>query len=412
MCLFHRQGARLQSMLHAVSQERQCPHPARTSAGMNYFCLSYRSSPPKPFISFPPKVSLFLNAWCLLHFSLFFPVPSPVVLHCHQSKHTRTFFHNSSQDQVCQKQTAVVLLNNNGKTCTGSGGFSVTTLGADVLPSSKHAKQRDWLSLIRTPSVNIRPPGSLRFSMSLNDMGQRVDSLCRGLRFIDRTCSEGELELKPEPAQPPNTDQRAHTLNGKLATASINQNPYIPFPTRTNPHLIPSFTNNHKYMLGNPSACGLPSNPTIIALPPLSHTHLHPHPSPSANFLRRLLPFSRSSTSASLQCSDLGSYTSHLHITKSSSALEGSESGFPIEELQGDDDVFEEERLSSPSKSTGQQAAPGTVTDAGMGAPLAPLCYMDEDSDLDCCTLTEKVGPLSPYSLSGDCCRWVTVWMV
>ncbi|XP_070772408.1 E3 ubiquitin-protein ligase MARCHF8 isoform X1 [Enoplosus armatus] len=315
---------------------------------------------------------------------------------------------SSSQDQDCQKQTAVVLLNSNGKTCHGSGGISVTTLCTDALPASKHSKQRDWLSLLRPASVNIRPNSSLRFSASLNDIGQRVDSLCRGLHFIDRTCSEGELELKPEPAQPPGSDRRAQTLNSKLA-APTHQNPNPAFSTRTHPHLVPSFTNNYKYMLGIPPANCVPSDPAIIAPPPpLSNIHLHPHHSPSAHFLRLLLPFSRSSTSASLQCSELGSYASHLHITKSSSALlEGSESGFPPEDLLGDDDVFEEDRPSPTPKGTAQLATPDTVPLAGPGALLAPLCYMDEDSDLDCCPspLSEKTGPLSPYSLCEDCCR-------
>ncbi|XP_070833267.1 uncharacterized protein [Chaetodon trifascialis] len=325
-------------------------------------------------------------------------------------------FDSSSRDQDCQKQTAVVLLNSNGKTCQGSGGISVTTLCTDALPASKHTKQRDWLSLIRPSSVNIHRNGSLRFSVSLNDMGQRVDSLCRGLHFIDRTCSDGELELKPEPAQPPLSDRRACTLNSKLAAAPTHQNPIPALSTRTHPHLIPSFTNNYKYMLGIPPANCLPSDPTIIAPPPpLPNTHLPSHASQNTNFLRLLLPFSRSSTSASLQCSELGSYASHLHITKSSSALlGGSESGFPPEDLLGDDDVFEEDQPSPAPKGTGQLVTPETGSVAGPGALLAPLCYMDEDSDLDCCPspLSEKTGPLSPYSLSGDCCRWVTVWMV
>lgn len=305
----------------------------------------------------------------------------------------------------------MVLLNHNSKTCSGSGGIAVTTMCTDALPVSKHAKQRDWLSLIRHPSVNIHPKSSLRFSVSLNDVGQRVDSLCRGLRFIDRTCSEGELELKCEPAQPPSPHRQAHTLNGKPAAAPAPRSPFQASLTRAHPHLVPSFTNNYKYMLGNPPSSGLPSVPAITAPPPLSNTHVHTLQSPSTNFLRLLLPFSRSSTSASLQCSELGSYASHLHIPKSSSALEGSESGFPTVELLGDDDVFEEDRLSPAPKSKDQQATPETVPAAGVGAPLAPLCYMDEDSDLDC-PLAEKTGPQSPYSLSGDFCRWVTVWMI
>lgn len=384
---------------------------------MQCLVVSWRGKVPKTIYLLPPSFFVFK---CMMSFPFLFFVLSRSFSCCSPlssitflfHKHTCTYFHGSSQDQDCQKQTAVVLLNYNGKTCPGSGGISVATLCTDALPASKHAKQRDWLSLIRPPSVNIHPSGSLRFSVSLNDVGQRVDSLCRGLHFIDRTCSEGELE--PEPAQPPDADRRAHTLNGKLAAAPAHQNSNTAFSTHTHPHLVPSFTNNYKYMLGIPPASCLASDPAIIAPPPLSNTHLHPHHSPSANFLRLLLPFSRSSTSASLQCSELGSYASHLHITKSSSALEGSESGFPTEDLLGDDDVFEEDWLSPSPKGTGQQATPETVTVAGLGALLAPLCYMDEDSDLDYCPspLTEKTGPQSPYSLSGDCCRWVTVWMV
>ncbi|XP_059215053.1 E3 ubiquitin-protein ligase MARCH8 isoform X1 [Centropristis striata] len=315
-----------------------------------------------------------------------------------------------SQDQDGQKQTTVVLLNANGKSCQGSGGISVTTICTDALQASKHAKQRDWLSLLRPSSVNIRPSSPLRFSVSLNDVGQRVDSLCRGLHFIDRTCSEGELELKPEPepAQSP-SDRRAHTLNGKLAAAPTHQNPNPVFSTCIHPHLVPSFTNNYKYMLGpSPPNCLLP-DPAIIAPPPppLTNTHLHPHPSPNANFLRLLLPFSRSSTSASLQCSEMGSYASHLHIKSSSAVLDGSEAGFPVEELLGDDDVFEEDSPNPAPVGRSQLTTPDKVTEAGTGALLAPLCFMDEDSDLDCCPspLSEKTGPLSPYSLSGDWCR-------
>ncbi|XP_062256550.1 E3 ubiquitin-protein ligase MARCH8 isoform X3 [Platichthys flesus] len=328
----------------------------------------------------------------------------------------------SSHDQDCQKQTAVVLLNSNGKTCQGSGGISVTTLCADASQACKHAKQRDWLSLLRPSSVNLRPASSLRFSMSLNDVGQRVDSLCRGLHFIDRTCSEGELELKPEAAQPASLNRKANTLSGKLA-ASPPPPPPPPnpsaFSTSAHTHLVPSFTNNYKYMQGIPPADCFTSDPAIVAPPPpppLSNAHPHPHHSPSANFLRLLLPFSRSSTSASLQFSELGSYGSHLHINKSSSVmLEASETGFPPErglppqDALGDDSMFEAAWSSPALKGTGRLATQDAVKMTGPGALLAPLCYMDmdEDSDLDRCTspLSYKTGPVSRYSLSGDCCR-------
>ncbi|XP_075334399.1 E3 ubiquitin-protein ligase MARCHF8 isoform X1 [Odontesthes bonariensis] len=318
---------------------------------------------------------------------------------------SRTSVSPSSQD-ICRykplqpqftpeahKQTAVVLLNSNGKACQGSGCVSVTTLCTDTLSASRQNKQRDWLSLLRPASVSIRPNSSLRFSLSLNDVGQRVDSLCRGLHFIDRTCSEGELDVKPEPAECPGSERRAHTLNGKLAAAPTHQSPKPPPSTRTHPHLVPSFTNNYKYMLGVPPTNSLSSEPPAT-VPHFPNTHLQPPLNPGPNFLRLLLPFSRSSTSASLQCSELGSYASHLHITKSSSGLlEGTESGFPSQDPLGDDDVFEADQPESVPR--------------GMGALQAPLCYMDEDSDLECCSspLSEKTAPLSPFSLSGDFCR-------
>ncbi|PWA26060.1 hypothetical protein CCH79_00001660, partial [Gambusia affinis] len=292
------------------------------------------------------------------------------------------------QDQDTQTQTAVVLLNSNGKT---SDGLSVTTVCADSLHGSKCTKQRDWLSVLRPASVSIRPKNSLKFSLSLNDVGQRVDNLCRGLHFIDRTCSEGELDVKPEHAQSPNSK----TLRDDPVATSKRESRDDPLSTRTTLHLVPSLTNNHKYMLGNSSG---PASP-----PPHPSSLLQPLSTPGSNFLRLLLPFSRSSTSASLQCSELGSYASHLHITKScSTLLEGTESGFLS---QGDDSVFEVEHSRSPSKGASQTTTPETVSVSG--TLLAPLCYMDEDTDLECCSspLTEKSGALSHYSLSGDCCR-------
>ncbi|XP_042154981.1 uncharacterized protein LOC121839599 [Oncorhynchus tshawytscha] len=297
----------------------------------------------------------------------------------------------------------------------------MTTLCLDAPPAFKPPKARggvsfgtEWFSLLRPSTVN----GTLKFSRSLNDVGQRMDSLCSGLHFIDRTCSEGELEVKPEP---PNMDKKSKALNGKAATLPHQATNLPSFPTHTHththPHLVPSFTNNYKYL--NPQHCLQPPS-TGVPPPPPPNSQLHP---PSSNLLRLFLPFSRSSTSASLQCSELGSYDSRLHIAKSSSALMGGIEP-PLggaEDLLGDDEVFE-----VPKGRTGawtRAGIPGRDAGGGVAALLgeAPLCYMDEDSDLDqfsfldqCSSPThsEKTGPLtpgplSPYSLSGDCCRWV-----
>ncbi|XP_038148905.1 E3 ubiquitin-protein ligase MARCH8 isoform X2 [Cyprinodon tularosa] len=289
----------------------------------------------------------------------------------------------SSQDQETQKQTAVVLLNSNRKT---SKGLSVTTLCTDSLRGSKYTKQRDWLSMLRPASVSAQPKNSLKFSLSLNDMGQRVDNLCQGLHFIDRTCSEGELDAKAEHAQ---------CLCSNPVTTTIRESPDASLSTRTSLHLVPSLTNNHKYML---------STPTSPAPPSHQNSFVQPLSTPGSNLLHLLLPFSRSSTSASLQCSELGSYASHLYIAKScSTLLEGAESGFLS---QGDDSVFEVELPRSASKEANMMLT-APIMDSVSGTLLAPLCYMDEDVDLECHSspLMEKSGPLSHYSLSGDCCR-------
>ncbi|XP_061644800.1 E3 ubiquitin-protein ligase MARCH8 isoform X3 [Phyllopteryx taeniolatus] len=265
---------------------------------------------------------------------------------------SRTSVSPSSQD-ICsadeerQKQTAVVLLAPNGKSAEGRGGVTVTTVCTDSPPSSK---QRDWLSLLRPPLGGPRPHGPLRFSVSLNDVGQRVDGLYRGLHFIDRTCSEGELETEA------GDDARSPCSVPRAADAGMNGGPNPSRVFLPRPHLVPSFTNSYKYTLD-------PSDAPLPVPPPPPPTLDHPHCSPSANFLRLLLPFSRSSTSSSLP--------------KSSSAImEGSELEFAPEEM-------------------------------AKAVNMAPLCYMDEDSDLDRCPspTSEKTEPLSPFSLSADCCR-------
>ncbi|XP_036402109.1 E3 ubiquitin-protein ligase MARCH8 isoform X1 [Megalops cyprinoides] len=255
-------------------------------------------------------------------------------------------------------QTAVVLLNANGK-WSGSQGLAVTTLCPDPSP---RLKCRDWLSVLRPP-VNLKRDGALKFSKSLNDVAQRMDTLCSGLHFIDRTCSEGELGPKPEAQEEGVT--WAKVLNGKPAHLAP------PFLAHA-----PSFSTNYKLVPGLGT-----DHPGLSILPPDLQR--------SPNLLRLLLPFPHSSTTGSLHVSEMGSYASRLHMSKSSSALlEGSES----DNNTSDDDVFEEEP-------TWRSRADGPRT--------APLCSLEEDSDLDRCPspLSEKTAPLSPYSLSGDWCR-------
>ncbi|MBN3324365.1 MARH8 ligase, partial [Atractosteus spatula] len=93
------------------------------------------------------------------------------------------------------------------------------------------------------------------------------------------------------------------------------------------------------------------------------------------------------------ELSELDSYATRLHMAKSSSVLmEGNES-YCTDDI-GDDEVFEDDG--------------GTARSHGKADDVrAPLCSLEEDSDLDCCSspLSEKMVPQSPYSMSGDVCR-------
>ncbi|TRY58975.1 hypothetical protein DNTS_014685 [Danionella cerebrum] len=272
------------------------------------------------------------------------------------------------QDMGSQRplKTTVVLLNSNGKS-SNSQSITMTTLCLDspTKPKNRTLFGTEWLSLLK-PSVNRKAEGgNLKFSKSLNDVGQKMDSLCSGLHFIDRTCSDSELGVEKDQ---PIEDGKSKAINGHtLSTALL-----VPQP--------PPFINNYKYISNpGPEPCLAPS------APPSSD------PQRSGNFLRLIFPFTRSSTTGSLHASEMSSFASRLQMAKSSSTvLEVSES-CSMEEM-GDDEVFEEDPSRWKLKSD---------------CLRAPLCSIEEDGDLDQCSspLSENNGPLSPYSLSEDCCR-------
>lgn len=257
-----------------------------------------------------------------------------------------------AKEQVSQKpmQTALVLLNSTEKHWA-SQSITMTTLCLDspIKPKNKSAFGAEWLSLLK-PAVNLRPHNStLKFSKSLNDVGQKTDGQC-SLQFAERTCSDSHLctEANGEAE----CGNRAKTLMVKL--------------TRL-PPLYPTQHSNFSTTYGYTSA----------------------HPSDlqkTSNLLRFFFPFPRSSTAGSLPLGELAS------CAKPSSAL--LEVNELYSEEMGDDDVFEEELSGWRLKAKEQHA---------------PLCSLEEDGDLDRCfsPLMEKTGPPSPYSLSGDCCRLV-----
>ncbi|KAK7139904.1 hypothetical protein R3I94_012508 [Phoxinus phoxinus] len=269
-----------------------------------------------------------------------------------------------AQDLGSQRplQATVVLLNSNGKS-SASQCVTMTTLCLDspTKPKNRTLFGTEWLSLLK-PSVNLKPEeGNLKFSKSLNDVGPKMDSLCSGLHFIDRTCSDGELGVEKEQLI---QDGHIKALNGQANSPPL-------FASQP-----PSFLNNYKY-ISNPR----PENCLALPAPPQSDFQR------SSKFLRVIFPLTRSFTAGSLQASEMGSYTSRLHIAKSSSAM----LDVGMEEM-GDDEVFEDNSSRWKLKTEGLEA---------------PICSLEEDSDLDQCSspLSEKNGPLSPYSLSGDCCR-------
>lgn len=334
-----------------------------------------------PFLfGFHFLLSFFFSPICL-SLSLSFSIPVPAFFSVVSSSNAV-----AAHDQGSQKplHTTVVLLNSNNKNATSPQSVTTTTFfppDSPVKPKPKAAFGAEWLSLLKGP-VNIRrDDGTLKFSRSLNDMGQKMDSLCSGLHFIDRTCSDGELGSELE--VPPECGGGGHAKAcgpGKptqLASAFRS----------------PSFSTNYKFVGGPAPEQTLSAPPVPVPVPV--------DPQKSSNLLRVFFPFTHSSTAGSLHASELGSLASRLHITKSASALlEGSES-FLAEEV-GEDEVFEEEEEEAPLSA----AQHWRLKVEGL---RAPLCSLECDSDLDRCPspLSDKTGPLSPFSLSGDCCRWV-----
>lgn len=314
-------------------------------------------------------------------------------------------------------QTTVVVLNSNGKSAGSPQSVTTTTFfppDSPVKPKPPRAAfGAEWLSLLRAP-VNIRRDdgGMLKFSRSLNDMGQKMDTLCSGLHFIDRTCSDSELATDLDaPAEP---DGHSHS-HGKACPAGVGK---PPLPPSVFPFASPSFSTNYKFVGGQ-----LPPE-QILSAPPVPVPLLPPLQDPqqkgSSNLLRFFFPFTQSPTAGSLQhcTSELSSsLASRLQITKSASALlEGTESFCTEEEEEGEgevgeDEVFEEEEgVERPlNPATAHQQQQQQHWQSKLERLHAPLCSLEGDSDLDPCPspMSEKTVPLSPFSLSGDCCRWV-----
>ncbi|XP_058882516.1 E3 ubiquitin-protein ligase MARCHF8-like isoform X3 [Acipenser ruthenus] len=266
-------------------------------------------------------------------------------------------------------QTVVVLKSSNSNSSVAQG-VAQTTVYQE---KKKNLFGHDWVHLLK-PSMNVKSYGALKFSKSLNDVGQKMDSLYSGLNFIDRTCSEGKLAPVEENCSGINHFQTNNiTHNGKPHHYNL------PFS-----YHVPMFSTNYKCISGvGEDHCTI---------------HIPTHEGRQTNELQKgthlfrfLLSFPRSSTAGSLhKLSELESYATRMHIAKSSSSLMGGNVSYCTDDI-GDDEVFEDNSRSN-FKADEQRT---------------PLCSQEEVCDLDCCSspVSEKMVPLSPYSTSGDVCR-------
>ncbi|XP_034781962.1 E3 ubiquitin-protein ligase MARCH8 isoform X2 [Acipenser ruthenus] len=266
-------------------------------------------------------------------------------------------------------QTAVVLKSFNSNSYVAQE-VGVTTVYQE---KKKNSFGHDWVHLLK-PSMNAKSYGALKFSKSLNDVGQKMDSLYSGLNFIDRTCSEGKLAPVKENCSGINHFQTNNiTYNGKPHHYNL------PFSYR-----VPTFSTNYKYI------SGVGEDHCTIHIPPQEGRQTN-ELQKGTHLFRFLLSFSHSSTTGSLhKLSELESYATRMHIAKSSSTLMGGNESYCTNDI-GDDEVFEGDSRSNLK----------------VDEQRAPLCSVEEDCDLDCCAspVSEKMVPLSLYSTSGDVCR-------
>uniref|UniRef100_A0A2K6C1B3 RING-type E3 ubiquitin transferase n=1 Tax=Macaca nemestrina TaxID=9545 RepID=A0A2K6C1B3_MACNE len=130
--------------------------------------------------------------------------PAPV------SSFSRTSITPSSQD-ICSSsavfsecchhssmQSAVVL---KAPHCQSSltQGFTVTVICKDASQASKrNSFGSEWVQALK-PAKNTRARRTLKFSRSLNDVGEKAQDTSESFAYVERTCSEGKLILPQDP---------------------------------------------------------------------------------------------------------------------------------------------------------------------------------------------------------------------
>ncbi|XP_025253688.1 E3 ubiquitin-protein ligase MARCH8 isoform X1 [Theropithecus gelada] len=303
--------------------------------------------------------------------------PAPV------SSFSRTSITPSSQD-ICSSsavfseychhssvQSAVVL---KAPHCQSSltQGFTVTVICKDASQASeRNSFGSEWVQALK-PAKNTKARRTLKFSRSLNDVGEKAQDTSESFAYVERTCSERKLILPQDPCLRTNRfhHKEKRTVNHK--------------PLGNSKHSCVSCLSASRSTASEVEA-GKRGRPGLL----LEEKADGEATSRSRRLLRYLFSLSHGSSASSLhRFHELESCAARLHTAKSSSGLAGS-MGFCSDEM-GDDDVFEDS-TSAKLKSR---------------VLRAPLCSTEKDSDLDCPSpFSEKLPPISPVSTSGDVCR-------
>ncbi|XP_062943029.1 E3 ubiquitin-protein ligase MARCHF8 isoform X1 [Cynocephalus volans] len=252
-------------------------------------------------------------------------------------------------------------------------GLTVTVICKDTLQASKRNSFGSERVQALKPDKNTQARRTLKFSKSLNDVGERAQHALESFDYVERTCSEGRLIL------PQDTDLRINRFHHK-EKRTLNRK-----PVGNSKHSCVSSS-----LFANCSpASEVEAGKRDMHVSLLEEKTDGEAVSRSRRLLRYLFSLSHGSSTSSLhRFHELESCAIHLHAAKSSSGLAES-TGFCSDEM-GDDDVFED----------------STSTKLKSRVLRAPLCSAEKDSDLDCPSpFSEKCPPISPVSMSGDACR-------
>uniref|UniRef100_G3RG87 RING-type E3 ubiquitin transferase n=1 Tax=Gorilla gorilla gorilla TaxID=9595 RepID=G3RG87_GORGO len=251
-------------------------------------------------------------------------------------------------------------------------GLTVTVICKDTLQASKrNSFGSEWAQALK-PAKNTKARRTLKFSRSLNDVGEKAQDTSESFAYVERTCSEGKLIL------PQDTCLRTNRFHHK-EKRTLNHK-----PLGNSKHSCVSCLSASRSTASEVEA-GKGGRPVLL----LEEKADGEATSRSRRLLQYLFSLSHGSSASSLhRFHELESCAARLHTAKPSSGLAGS-MGFCSDEM-GDDDVFEDS-TSAKLKSR---------------VLRAPLCSTEKDSDLDCPSpFSEKLPPISPVSTSGDVCR-------